>query len=92
MRYFVALCSGVLMTATPEVNPPQNFEAALKELESIVARMESGDLPLEDSLAAYRRGTELLHYCQGMLESVEQQVRVLEGDTLQKFRSVDERS
>ena len=80
------------MTASPEFNPPQDFEAALTELESIVARMESGDLPLEDSLAAYRRGTELLRYCQGMLESVEQQVRVLEGDTLQKFRSVDERS
>ena len=44
--------------------------------------MESGELPLEASLAAYRRGAELVRYCQQVLERVEQQVRVLDGDAL----------
>ena len=40
------------------------FEDALAELEKIVANMESGQLPLDESLAAYKRGTELLKFCQ----------------------------
>ena len=48
--------------------PPPNFEAALAELEAIVATMEGGKLPLQDSLAAYKRGAELLQYCQAALE------------------------
>jgi exodeoxyribonuclease VII small subunit len=80
------------MPPVPEPKTPENFEAALAELESIVARMESGELPLEESLAAYRRGAELLQYCHNALENVQQQVRILEGDTLQKFPGVDERS
>jgi exodeoxyribonuclease VII small subunit len=43
---------------------PASFEAALAELEEIVATMEGGQLPLKDSLAAYKRGAELLQYCQ----------------------------
>lgn len=62
--------------------PPASYEAAMAELEALVASMESGALPLEESLAAYRRGAELVRYCQQMLERVEQQVKVLEGDTL----------
>ena len=44
----------IRMAETPET--PKDFEAALAELESIVATMESGQLPLADSLAAYKRG------------------------------------
>ncbi len=62
--------------------PPTSYEAAMAELETLVASMESGELPLEASLAAYRRGAELVRYCQQVLERVEQQVRVLDGDAL----------
>ncbi|KIG08585.1 exodeoxyribonuclease VII small subunit [Caballeronia concitans] len=61
---------------------PENYEAALAELESLVARMEEGALSLEESLAAYRRGAALVGFCQQQLEKVEQQVRVLDGETL----------
>lgn len=62
--------------------PPQTFETALEELEKLVADLEGGKLPLADSLAAYKRGAELLKYAQGELALVEQQVKVLEGDVL----------
>jgi len=65
---------------------PKTFEAALDELEKLVADLESGSLPLADSLAAYKRGAELLKYAQGELAQVEQQVRVLEGDILKPFK------
>ncbi len=61
---------------------PQNYEAAVAELEELVSRMESGALSLEESLSAYRRGAALVAYCQQQLEKVEQQVRVLDGETL----------
>jgi exodeoxyribonuclease VII small subunit len=44
--------------------------------------MEGGSLSLEESLAAYRRGAALVAFCQQQLEKVEQQVRVLDGETL----------
>jgi exodeoxyribonuclease VII small subunit len=62
------------------------FETALAELEKIVASMEGGQLPLEESLAAYKRGTELLKLCQQQLQDAEQQVRVLtESNQLENF-------
>lgn len=65
---------------------PQTFEGAIGELEEIVARMESGQLPLDQSLVAYKRGAELLRFCQAALSDVEQQVRVLNDDnSLQPF-------
>ncbi|MBI5007480.1 MAG: exodeoxyribonuclease VII small subunit [Nitrosomonadales bacterium] len=60
----------------------QSFEAALSELEQVVADMESGKLTLEDSLAAYKRGAELLGFCRSRLDDAQQQVRVLEEETL----------
>lgn len=60
---------------------PQNFEAALLELEAIVARMEGGQLPLEESLSSYKRGAELLQYCQAQIRDAEQQVRMIEPAT-----------
>lgn len=73
-------------TTTASV-PPASYEAAMAELETLVASMESGELPLEASLAAYRRGAELVRYCQQKLERVEQQVRVLEGEVLKPLAS-----
>lgn len=61
---------------------PQDFETALAELEALVAAMEDGSMPLEQSLAAYRRGVELTRICQEKLAQAEQQVKVLEGDLL----------
>lgn len=70
---------------------PKNFESALAEIESIVARMESGQLPLDEAIAAHKRGTELLLYCQKYLAEAEQQIRVLsENQTLQPFQLADD--
>lgn len=65
------------------------FEEALAELESIVETMEGGQLPLEKSLSAYKRGAELLQFCQRQLQDAQQQVKVLEAETLQKFAGED---
>jgi exodeoxyribonuclease VII small subunit len=62
-----------------------SFEAALAELEQIVAEMEAGQLPLDEALAAYKRGAELLQTCRGRLEDAQQQVRVLEEGALKNF-------
>jgi len=68
---------------------PQSFEAALAEIEGIVASMEGGELPLEQSLAAYKRGAELLQYCQAQLRDAQQQVKILESGSLQNFSGDD---
>ncbi len=70
---------------------PASFEQAMAELEQLVARMEAGDLPLEASVAAYKRGTELVRYCTGQLDKVDSQVKILEGDMLKPFAVQDER-
>lgn len=62
-----------------------SFEAALAELEKVVADMETGKLSLEESLAAYQRGAELLAQCRGRLEDAQQRVRVLENGSLKDF-------
>jgi exodeoxyribonuclease VII small subunit len=71
---------------------PQTFEAALAELEAILATMEDGQLPLADTLAAYKRGAELLQYCQAALRDAQQQVQVLERGVLKAFTAEEEDS
>ena len=66
-------------------DPPQTFEAALAELEEIVATMEGGQLPLKDSLASYKRGAELLTYCQASLKKAQLEVEVLEQGVRKAF-------
>jgi len=61
---------------------PASFEAVLAELERLVASMESGKLTLEQSLSAHKRGLELAQYCQSVLSQAQQQVKVLEENTL----------
>jgi exodeoxyribonuclease VII small subunit len=63
---------------SPSTN--SNYEAAISELEAIVNQMESGSLPLEQSLSAYKRGAELIKLCQNALIEAEQQVRILSED------------
>ena len=67
-----------------------SFEQALAELEKIVARMESGELSLEQALATHKRGLELARFCQQKLEAAQQQVKVLEGDVLKPLSSLAE--
>ncbi len=76
-----------------EIPPkPESFESALVELEATVARMEGGQLSLQESLAAYKRGAELLRYCQAALQDAEQQVKILEGEVLQNFGGAESAS
>lgn len=58
-------------------NSTLSFEQAAAELEAIVQQMELGNLALDDSFNAYKRGAELLQICQASLSNVEQQVRIL---------------
>ncbi len=74
---------------TRDQDPPTSFEAALTELEEIVATMEGGKLPLKESLAAYKRGALLLQYCQSTLKDAQQQVQVLEKGVLKPFDAAD---
>ena len=64
---------------------PTSFETSMSELEAIVAAMESGQLSLEESLAAYQRGANLLQTCQQFLDSARQQVELLENGVLKNF-------
>ncbi len=66
------------------------FESALAELESIVSSMEAGQMPLEQSLAAYKRGAELLKFCQAALQDAQQQVKILEDNVLKNFGSSEQ--
>lgn len=66
----------------PRAGAELTFEKALAELEKIVAQMESGNLGLEQALAAHKRGLELVRFCQQRLDAAQQQVKVLEGDVL----------
>jgi exodeoxyribonuclease VII small subunit len=52
----------------------------MKELEAIVARLEKGDLPLDESLAAFQRGVELARLCDQRLAEAEQRVALLTTD------------
>ncbi len=61
------------------------FEQALAELEALVARMEDGKLPLEESLAAYQRGVELIRYCESRLSDAQARIAILDGEALRDF-------
>ena len=56
---------------------PVDFEAAMRDLEDIVDKLERGDLPLEESLAAFERGVRLTRTCQSALKDAEQKVEIL---------------
>jgi exodeoxyribonuclease VII small subunit len=71
-------------TASPE---PANYEQALAELESLVAAMEGGQLPLDGLLQSYKRGADLLNYCRERLQAVESQVKVLEEGQLKPWKN-----
>jgi exodeoxyribonuclease VII small subunit len=73
--------------ASKSVALPESFEQGLAELEGLIAQMEGGNQPLDASLVAFQRGTELLRFCESKLSAAEQQVRVLEAGELQALPS-----
>jgi exodeoxyribonuclease VII small subunit len=56
-----------------------SYEAALEELEQLVAQLDAGQLPLDQLLTRYQRGAELLAFCRARLDAVENQIKVLEN-------------
>jgi exodeoxyribonuclease VII small subunit len=58
----------------------KNFETALEDLEQVVEQLESGDLALEDSLAAFEKGVGLAKFCNQKLNDVEKKVELLIKD------------
>lgn len=63
--------------SNPSPDAPFDFEAALRELEAIVEKMESGEQTLEEALASFQRGVELTRACQQGLKEAEQRVEKL---------------
>lgn len=57
--------------------PTPDFQQVLSELESLIERLEEGDLPLEEALATFERGVELTRQCQSALQSAQQRVEIL---------------
>ncbi len=70
-------------TVPPPV--PASYEAALAELEQLLARLESGELPLEQLLSGYQRGASLLSFCRERLDAVEGQIKVLDQGALKTW-------
>jgi len=68
------------MTDTADTSP-RSFEDSLEELESLVDTLERGEATLEQSLAYFERGIELTRTCRQALDTAEQKVRILTGQT-----------
>ena len=64
---------------------PKTFEDALARLEAITEAMQGSSLPLEEALAAYQEGSELVRFCQNKLAQVEQKLQVLDADGLKEL-------
>lgn len=73
------------MPRTPTLKEPASYELALAELDRLVQQMEGGQLPLDQLLDGYRRGADLLSYCRGRLQAVEEQVKLLEDGQLKPW-------
>ena len=69
--------------STPSL--PTSYEQALAELDQLVQRMEGGQLPLDQLLDSYRRGADLLNFCRGRLQAVDEQVKLLEDGQLKAW-------
>lgn len=65
---------------------PKNYEEALQQLEKITESMQNNDLPLEEALAAYQQGQELVKYCQQKLAEVEQKLQVFDHGELKELK------
>ncbi len=59
----------------------------MQELEQLVSRLDSGEMPLEQLLSGYQRGAQLLQFCRDKLQAVEDQIKVLDGGTLKAWKA-----
>lgn len=64
-------------SVSTESTPVADFEHSLDELEQLVARMEGGEMSLDESLSAFERGIGLYRHCQQALDQAELRVRLL---------------
>ena len=67
-------------------SPPKTFEDALRDLEGIVEKLETGDLSLEEALGAFEEGVSLVRYLEDTLVAVEKRVEVLTRDQSGEFQ------
>ncbi len=65
----------------------EKFEEALQKLEAIVAQMEEGDLPLEETLKAFEEGVRLARFCASKLDEAERKVEKLMRDQAGKLQT-----
>ena len=68
-----------------DASNPENFESAMGQLETLVSKMESGDLSLEESLKAFEKGVHLTRFCQDQLQKAELKIQELNfrGETIE---------
>jgi exodeoxyribonuclease VII small subunit len=64
----------------PNPVPPPSFESALEQLEGSVARLEEGEMPLEEALEIFEAGVKLSRQCQSTLEDAERRIEILVAD------------
>ena len=74
-------------TGVPAAAVPSSYEDAMQELETLVRRLESGEMPLDQLLSAYQRGALLLQFCRDRLQAVEDQIKVLDDGTLKVWKA-----
>ena len=74
------------MASSLHAPEPASYEQALAELDRIVQQMEGGQMPLDQLLDGYRRGADLLNFCRGRLQAVEEQVKLLEDGQLKPWK------
>jgi len=72
-------------TAQVEQALPSSYEEAVQELEQLLAKLESGQLPLDQLLTHYQRGAALLAYCRERLAAIENQISVLDDGALKPW-------
>jgi exodeoxyribonuclease VII small subunit len=70
----------------PKAIEVMNYEQAFAELETIVAALESGERPLEESMTLFERGQALTKRCAELLDKAELRVKALVGDSLEEFK------
>lgn len=81
--------SSTSVSNTPSDAAPvaPSYEAAIAELEALVGRLDSGEMPLEQMLSSYQRGAQLLQFCRERLQAVEDQIKVLDDGVLKVWKA-----
>ena len=90
MHFFRTFLAMPKANATPapaqaEQALPTSYEEAVQELEQLLAKLESGQLPLDQLLTHYQRGATLLAYCRERLAAIENQISVLDEGALKPW-------